>query len=330
MAEKFMRVFIFRRGIKMSKVLCIGSITADVIVSPVSKLPEPGTMNSVESTTLHVGGCASNAAIDMSILGVQTVLAAKVGNDEFGNYVRKTIAGHGVDVKGLISDDNVNTTVSIVCVDNDGERSFIYMPGSTADYNIDEFDMSLLDDCDIVFYTGAMLMTKLDGAGCAKIMKRAKELGKYTIMDTAWDFQDIWLPKIKEVIPYLDLFMPSIDEAAKLTGETDCNKIADKLFELGAKNVIIKWGKNGALVCPAGQERRVIPTYRKIKSIDTTGAGDSFCAGFIAGQLMGWDYYKSAQLANAVGTHCIMGVGAHSGIKPMADILKFMEENKPE
>ena len=67
-------------------------------------------------------------------------------------------------------------------------------------------------------------------------------------MDTAWDFEDKWLPKVADVIPYLDLFMPSVEEAAKISGETEPEKIADKFFEMGAKNVIIKVGKDGAYI----------------------------------------------------------------------------------
>lgn len=92
-------------------------------------------------------------------------------------------------------------------------------------------------------------------------------------MDTAWDFEDVWMDKIRESIAYLDLFMPSYDEAAKLTGEKDPSRIAALFKKLGAKNVIIKLGTQGALVCPLGQEERLIPAYLCEHPADTTGAG---------------------------------------------------------
>ena len=151
-------------------------------------------------------------------------------------------------------------------------------------------------------------------------------------MDTAWDFDDVWLPKIAEVIPHLDLFMPSIDEAAKLVGLSpkDPNAVADKLFELGAKNVIVKVGKHGALICEAGKERYTLPTYLSIKPTDSTGAGDSFCAGFLAGLAQGWGYKESGRFANAVGTHCIQKVGASTGIVSIEETLKFMKDHQDE
>ena len=312
----------------MKKILCIGSLTTDVIVKHASSVPTAGTLRSVDSITTHVGGCASNAAIDLAKLGVPVVFSGKIGKDSFGSFVKETLMQNGVDTRGLVADDKVSTTVSIVCVYESGERSFLYQPGSSSEFRLEDIDKSLIDECDIIFYAGAMLMQSLDGEPIAELMKYAKSKGKYTVMDTAWDFEDIWLPKVKPVIPYLDLFMPSIEEAQKITGEQDINRVADRLFELGAENVIVKAGKDGALVCPKGLERKMMPTYLKFKPVDTTGAGDSFCAGFLAGLAQGWDYYESAAFANAVGTHCIMCVGASTGIKPIGEILKFMEENK--
>lgn len=315
----------------MKKILCVGSITTDVIVTPVDSVPEPGVLRSVNSISTHVGGCASNAAIDLAKLGVPVALSGKVGYDSYGDFVRKTAAEAGVDVKGLVSGD-VSTTVSIVCINSSGERSFLYNPGSSADFILSDISEELVDECDIVFVAGAMLLSSFDGAPCAEFMRRARAKGKYTVMDTAWDFDDVWLPKIREVIPHLDLFMPSIDEAAKLVSLTpdDPNAVADRLFELGAKNVIIKVGKDGALICEAGKERYTLPTYSSIKPTDTTGAGDSFCAGFLAGLAQDWDYKQSGRFANAVGTHCITKIGASSGIVSIEETLKFMQDHKDE
>lgn len=313
----------------MKKVLCIGSVTTDVIVTPADSIPTPGTLRAVDSVSTHVGGCAANAAMDLGKLGVPVVLSCKLGKDSFGTFVKSEAQAAGVDISGVVEDEKVSTTVSIACISSAGERSFLYNPGSTSAFVKEDIADDVVDKCDIVFVAGAMLLTAFDGKPCAQFMKEAQEKGKYTIMDTAWDFEDIWLPKVKDVIPYLDLFMPSQEEAAKLTGETDPQKIADRLFEMGAKNVIVKLGKDGALICPAGQERVILPTYLDFKPVDSTGAGDSFCAGFIAGLAQDWDYVKSGAFANAVGTHCIMAIGASTGIKSIPEILEFMDTHTP-
>ena len=92
----------------MKKVLCIGSVTTDVIVNPADSVPPAGTLRAVDSVTTHVGGCASNAAIDLAKLGVPVALSCKVGSDSFGEFVRGTAAAAGVDVRGVVSDPSVS------------------------------------------------------------------------------------------------------------------------------------------------------------------------------------------------------------------------------
>ncbi|MBQ7727160.1 MAG: carbohydrate kinase family protein [Clostridia bacterium] len=313
----------------MKKILCIGSITVDIMIRPVNELPAPGTLVAVDSLSTHVGGCASNAAADLAKLGVPVVMSALVGDDMMGDFFKKTISSYGVDIKGVMTSKTVGTTVSTVLISEDGERSFLYNPASAAAFTDTDIPDELIQECDIVFIGGALLLTAFDGAPAARVMKRARELGKITVMDTAWDFADIWLPKIRETLPYLDYFIPSIEEAAKLTGEEDPEKIADKLHDLGSTHIAVKVGKRGAMISPVKGEYKYLPTYSGIKRVDTTGAGDSFCAGFLTGLANDWDMERSAQFGNAVASHCIQAIGASTAIPPMADVLKFMETHIP-
>lgn len=307
----------------MKKILSIGCVTTDMILSPVEAMPAPGVLKSVDNLSMHVGGCATNAAIDLAKLGIPSALCCKVGQDVFGDFIVAESKKAGVDTSAVIVDPSVFTTVSTVLVRPDGERSFLYHKGSTSALTEEDVTDEALQNCDIVFVAGALLLSALDGEPCAKLLRRAHALGKFTVMDTAYDFDEIWLDKVKAAIPELDLFMPSEVEALNITGETDPDKMADKLFALGAKNVIIKLGSQGAYICPAGQERRMVPAY-KVKAVDTTGAGDSFCAGFLAGLSLGRDFYQSAQLGNATGAHCVQQIGATTGIPSLETVEAFI------
>ena len=314
----------------MKKVLCIGSVTTDVIIKPVDNLPKPGELQFIDNSSMFVGGCASNASMDLAKLGVPVSLCVKLGKDLFGGFVYDTCKAAGVDVSGCIIDPTVQTTTSIVCVNSDGERSFLYNGGSTSAMTDEDIPEKLIEEADIVFLAGALLTHGLDGEPAAKMFKKAQEMGKFTVMDTAWDPTGRWMKGVEAALPYLDLFMPSIEEAQKIAGEDDFDKIADVFFSKGVKNVIIKAGKKGAYIREAGKEGYFAPTYLSIKPVDTTGAGDSFCAGFLAGLAQDFDFEKSAKLGNAVGTHCVMELGASTGIKPLAEIYKFMEEHTDE
>lgn len=313
----------------MKHILCVGSVTVDVIVKPVDSLPAPGVLQAVSGISTHVGGCAANAANDLGLLGVPVSLACKVGADSFGEMIVKEAAKNGVDTAGIVTGTEADTTVSVVCSSSTGERSFLYNPGSAAAFTVEDIPEEVYQKADIIFIGGAFLLHSFDGEPAAKFMERARRDGKMTIMDTAWDSWNRWLPAIQPVLPHLDLFMPSYDEAVKITGETDLDAICDRLFALGSRTVIVKTGKDGAYICEDFDTRYALPTYTHIKPVDTTGAGDSFCAGFMAGLAQGWDYRRSGEFANAVGTHCIMAIGASSGIKPIAEILAFMERETP-
>lgn len=312
----------------MKRVLCVGSVTADVIVKPAESLPPAGTLKAVERISAHVGGCAINAAIDLARLGVPSAISCRIGSDCFGNLVSTTLAAENVNTDGLVVDSGCDTTVSVVCLAESGERSFLYNPGSAAVFTDSDVPDSLLEAADIVFVAGALLLPAFDGAPAARLLAKARKMGKFTVMDTAWDFRDIWMPSIAPSLPHLDLFMPSYDEAVKLVGFTEPLEIANELHRLGTKNVIIKLGSQGALFLPENGKPFSLPAYKGIKAVDSTGAGDSFCAGFICGLANGWDFERSGRLANAVGAHCVTAVGATTGIVSLEKTLKFMDEHR--
>lgn len=95
--------------------------------------------------------------------------------------------------------------------------------------------------------------------------------------------------------------------------------------ERKVRNVAIKLGAKGAFFSEESGVTYYLPTYLGVNPVDTTGAGDAFCAGFLAGLAQGWSPKQSGQLANAVGTHCIMKVGASTGVLSLAEVLTFME-----
>ena len=138
----------------MKRVLCIGSVTTDIIVSPVDNLPTPGTLQAVSNTASFVGGCASNAAMDLAKLGVPVTLSCLVGDDNFGNFVLEQVRASGADVSGIRKRAGVPTTSSVVCVGSDGERSFLYNPGSTSRFTLEDIPEEITDKADIVFVAG--------------------------------------------------------------------------------------------------------------------------------------------------------------------------------
>lgn len=312
----------------MFNVACVGILTADCIAKTVDKIPEPGKLGLIDSLKLYTGGCAQNAAIDLAKLGAKVAIVGMVGDDGFGTYMAGELEKSGVNTDGLKVSSQAGSSASVVLINSDGERSFIHTTGANAVFSESDVDMEVIGQSDIVFIAGTMLMPRFDGEECAHVLKKCQEMGKVTVLDCAWDDTGRWMDVLAPCMPYIDYFIPSIDEAEKLAGCAEVEEMANRFFDRGAKHVVIKLGKDGCYVRESKESKGVtLPTYEKIKPVDTTGAGDSFCSGFLYGLSMGMDMESAAALGNAVGTHCIMEVGASTGIKPYEEIKKFMEEN---
>lgn len=310
----------------MRTIACIGSITADILVSGFADLPAPGTLTSFPALAVEVGGCAANVALDLAKLGGQPRLICKIGEDMWGQVIARRLSAElPRGLMDVVRDKTVDTTVSIVLINQQGERSFLYHPGSTSAFTLSDVSPTAIQESDIIFIAGAMLLTSFDGEDCATLLRDCQAAGKYTAMDTAWDFQNIWMPKILPSLPYLDLFMPSYEEAVKLTGEGQPSRIAQVLKNHGVKNVVIKLGSKGALLSPQNGEELLIPAFSGMHVVDTTGAGDAFCAGFLYGLSSSWSFEQCAIFANATAAHCVTAIGASTGIPAASDITTFIQ-----
>jgi sugar/nucleoside kinase (ribokinase family) len=309
----------------MFDVICLGILVSDVVAKTVNQIPEKGKLLPIEQISLHTGGCAVNTAIDLAKIGFKSAIIGKVGKDGFGEHLKNQLDLHKVNIDGLVMKEGINTSASVVLSSHDGERTFLHCFGANADFIYNDVNFDIIKNSRILYIAGTNLMPKFDGIPCSQVLKQAKELGIYTAMDTAWDASGRWMEIVEPSLHHLDLFMPSYDEAKMITGKDDPEAIADTLLSKGVKLAVVKLGIDGCYIKNYDGEKHLIPTYSHIKAIDTTGAGDAFSAGFLAGLIMKWDLYKCGKFANAVGTHCVMEIGASTGIRSMKEILEFMQ-----
>lgn len=313
----------------MYDVACVGILVADAIARTVNNLPDKGKLDLVDKIELFTGGCATNAAIDMARLGLDIAIIGKVGDDGFGKFILNSLKDENVDITGIVAGKDSNTSASLVTVDSNGERSFMHCVGANGEFSLNDINYDIVKNSKIVFVAGTMLMPTFDGLQCAEFLKKAREMGRYTVLDTAWDSKGRWMNILKPCMEYIDLFIPSIEEAEQLSGKKDPEEIADVFLSMGVKTAVIKLGKKGCFIKDSKGEKYTIPTYNKIKAVDTTGAGDSFVAGFLTGMTKGLSLYECGLMGNAVGTHCVMAAGASTGIKSFEQISEFMKNNKP-
>jgi sugar/nucleoside kinase (ribokinase family) len=310
----------------MPEVMCLGILVADVVAKAVDVFPERGKLVLVERMGLHTGGCASNTAIGLARIGISAGIIGKVGNDGFGDFFLSVMEREGVEATAVARDAATNTSATMVLVHGDGERSFIHYLGANAVLRAEDVDPAAFAGARVLHVAGALLMPALDGEPTMRLLLEAKARGLITSLDTAWDSTGRWMELIAPALPHLDYFVPSIEEARMLTRAQAPADIADALLAHGVGVVALKMGEHGCYVASRSQRLR-LPAF-DVATVDATGAGDAFAAGFLAGIVKGWSLEQTARFANAVGALCVLDIGTTAGIKDLEETLRFMASTR--
>jgi len=303
-------------------ILCLGIFVADVLAKPIEKIPELGKLELFDEMELHTGGCANNTAIGLARLGISSGAMGKVGNDGFGDFIIRNLKENNVDTQGVKRAADANTSFTFVMIAPSAERSFLHYIGANATLCYEDIDFELIKKCKILHIAGSFLMPGFDGENTAKVLREAKELGVTTALDTAWDSKGNWLKLLEPCLNYVDIFLPSIEEAKMLTNLKEPPEIADFFLNYGIKTVGLKMGVEGSYIRTKDEEIR-LPAY-KVRTVDMTGAGDAFAAGFLAGTVMKWNLEETTKLANATGAACVTAIGTTAGIKNLEETTKII------
>lgn len=310
-------------------VACIGILVADCIGRPIDVIPARGTLGAVDNIELHTGGCAANTGTALARLGVKAGLVGKVGQDGFGDYMISALGKSKLDTTGIKRTTEKGTSATLVLVHGDGERTFLHSFGANATFREEDVNWDFVKQAKILHVAGAFLMPAFDGQPTANVLKHAKEIGLTTCLDTAFDGLGRWKKLIEPCFPYSDYFTPSIEEAKAISGEPEPKRMAERFIEWGVKTAIIKAGPEGSYVHD-GKTFSHVPAFQ-VKTIDGTGAGDCFVAGFLAGLINKgdeWSLPEILRFANAVGGMSVTAVGASNGVKSFDETLEFMKTAK--
>lgn len=310
---------------KEGSIVCLGIMVADVVGRPVVDVPQPGRLSLVDDMSLHTGGCAINTATVLARFGLPVEVIGKVGHDPFGDYLVQTLTDRGIGVGGVRRDARAGTSATMVMVSPDGERRFIHYIGANARLTRADIDLDLIRRASILHIAGSLVLPGIDGQPTAELLKESRSAGAITFLDTVWDATGRWMELMAPCLPHIDYFVPSLPEAQAMVEREEPLDVAQALLDQGVGTVALKMGRAGSLVMNQAGETHHIPAYR-VQAIDSTGAGDAFAAGFIAGVWHGWSLEKTTRLANATGAMSVMGVGAAGATSTFPETLQFMAE----
>lgn len=310
------------------KVLCAGEMLVDLIVRPVEQVLLQNDTQLVKEIRIVSGGDANNNAINLSRLGNQVTYLGRLGRDEMGTYVAKLARAEGVNMDHAVRSATADQTKSLILVNPQGDRTFLQDPGTSAEFCFEDCDLSLLDDADLLQIAGTFHLPRFDGEGAAKLLRAAKERGVITSMDVTSDRSGRWTGILDPCYPYLDYFLPSIEQAVPVSGREEPREIADFFLSRGVKNVAIKLGSRGSYF--KNRETAFFAgVYPELSVVETTGAGDAFCSGFLTAVGEGLPPRECVTLATACSSMVIQSVGATAGMGSRDELCAFIASKAP-
>ena len=307
-------------------ILCLGEMLADIITYPVPDLTFNNGCTTINSITIQPGGDAFNNAMDLTTLGNQVAYVGRIGNDAIGSFLLETGKRAGVDMDHVVFSNKPHGKMNILVKPN-GEREFLYFPGTVEEFQFGDIDLSLLDRAKVVQIGSTFHLPMFDGEGSSQLLKCAKERGCITSMDVTTDFSGRWNAIIEPCYPFLDYFLPSIEQAEKIAGTSEPHEIAQFLLQRGVKHVCIKLGSAGSYYEDA-QQRFFCSCYH-VRVLETTGAGDAFVSGFLTALLRGENAEDCVRFATACSAFVIQAIGATAGLKDYESIQRFVKESEP-
>jgi sugar/nucleoside kinase (ribokinase family) len=290
------------------RVLCIGDVMLDVITK-IAVMPDEIRYGSDTPSKIstHGGGAAGNVASWLTRTGVQSTIVGHVGDDAAGAALISEFDSLGVLHNNLMVDQG-SSGVVVVLVDPTGERTMF--PDNGANSGLHIGDLPALEDFDVVYLSGYSPLDPLSRPGVLEMIAKIKSAGLPLCFDPAsvGAMMEVPLAEVKSWMRMMDVILLNEEEAIYLTGETNAEKALEILLE-NCETVVIKRGSLGAIGKTRGSilvTTEAIPT----EVIDTTGAGDSFAAGFIAEYALYKNMQHSLEAGAKVAARCVAIVGA--------------------
>ena len=309
----------------MYDVTVIGPAVIDILAAPFDPDALAKGKRDVDQIRMSFGGDALNESVVLSRLGKKVQLISKIGADEAGRSIRKHLEKEKVSTKNVIVQQGLNTSVNIALVEAGGERRFLTDPHSSQRKLALEDVLPMLDEsAPIVSFASIFISPCFSIEKIKDLFSRIKAAGKTLVSDVTRPKNGETFDDLKVLFPYMDFFVPNDEEIFLLTGEKDPYKNVRMLVEAGVKTAVVKIGKDGCLV---GTKDGITQVHAvpDVTCVDTTGAGDTFAAGFIAGLIEGRSIWDCARFGCAAASCSVEQVGATDGVRSLEQVMERYE-----
>ena len=303
---------------KQFDVLVIGELNVDIILHNIDNFPEVGKEVLAQQMTLTLGSSSAIFASNISSLGARVAFLGKIGNDEFGDVVLRDLKKKNVDVSMIQIVDELSTGATIVLSVKE-DRANITYPGAMDHLTINDISRDDLSKAKHIHFSSYFMQPGFRG-DLGKLFRLCKELGLTTSFDMQWDPYEKWDLNIEDVLPYVDLFFPNEKELLLLTGKSNIREAIDSIKK-HIKILAIKRGNQGSAVFYENNLKDM-PPFLNEKVIDTTGAGDSYNAGFIFKYINGYNITECQKFGNLMGAVSTTAAGGVKAFESYENVKK--------
>lgn len=300
----------------------VGLYILDVLGRPVDAIPPGGNVEFIDEIRLTVAGTAGGTVVDLAKLGLNCLAVGAVGDDEKADFVIATLQKFGVDTAQMQRLKGVPTSSSILNIRRNGDRPALHARGASDHFEIADSALDAVLAPPIIHLGGTGLLAKLDGEPSRKLLAEAKARGRTTTFDLL-GANDGTLDLIAPLFPYIDYFMPSIEEARQISGAANVEGAGAFFLKRGVKHCVFTLGGDGVCFMDASGETVRQPAFQ-IEVVDTTGCGDAFDAGFITALHHKMDLKTALNFAQASAALVATGLGSDAGIRSFDETIAFM------
>ncbi len=304
------------------KITLIGNSTVDVLARPVNADVFASGSQPAEEIRMSCGGDGLNEAVMLSRMGKQTELISKIGTDDAGSRILSFLQDNHVSTDHMIIEEAAETSLNLVLIDDHGQRSFITNPkGSQRTLSYEEIVPHIKEAGEIVSFASIFVSSAMMMSDYQKLFSALKKEGRVLCADMTKRKRGESLQDLLCFLPGLDYVFPNEEEIALLTGNNDPEINAGMLVDAGVKCAVIKCGEKGCII-KTEDECMHVPAYPHAHCIDTTGAGDTFVAGFLYALSEGMPLYNCGLFANAAASCNIEKTGASEGVTSLDEPMR--------
>ena len=308
---------------KAGKYLLIGDLCMDVFMQ-VSEYPPEGGDGSVKRIRQHAGGSAANTAMALAKIGGKPVLLTHTGSDNWAKQLLPILESVGVNTSRIVREEHEPTGLTFLVVSEAAERTMFTYRGANSCLHPDEITSDLLAGVEMLHISAYACLKAPQSEAVLKAVDFASKYQVGISLDVGVEPAHQARELLLQLLPKLTLIILGEAEARVITNTESVDEAITSLLGSGVQMIGLKLGKHGCRLVTKEQDL-VIPGF-VIDAIDTTGAGDSFCAGIIHGLTHRWGLEMTGRFANALGALAATRWGAGEELPTKNEITKFLSE----